>query len=389
MANKPERHSGIVGGSTAKQVMACPGSVALCKKMPAQLSGNKYADEGTLLHNVIADMLVNVEKTYEDYLGLKHEENTEIEITRELIEEKLQPAVQALDSIDPQQEMEYAIETEVDFGKFLPGVFGSCDLLGRLGSRAIVLDWKFGSGVAFEEKDNAQLMFYAAAAMRTPKVQWVFEDAEDIEMIIVQPPQVKRHIVTFSEIAAFESRLKDAVKESGKPNALINPGDHCLWCKAKAICPKMTGAVDRALKIELEGIDVSKMGLALQHAVLLEQWIKDLRNLAQVALENGVKVPYWKLVNGRQGARKWSDEKSVEKKVSGYGEFPNEEYLTKPELLSPTQMEKLFKKHKLTFSDLDDYVSRSEGKLTMAPADDPRPEAVQIGAILNKIAGRV
>ena len=37
------KHSNIVGGSTAKRVMACPGSVALCDKMPKQPS-SKYAD---------------------------------------------------------------------------------------------------------------------------------------------------------------------------------------------------------------------------------------------------------------------------------------------------------------------------------------------------------
>ena len=50
--NAPVLHSRVVGGSTAKRVIACPGSVALCAAMPPKPS-SKYADEGTLLHNVM------------------------------------------------------------------------------------------------------------------------------------------------------------------------------------------------------------------------------------------------------------------------------------------------------------------------------------------------
>ena len=49
-------HSNIVGGSTAKRVINCPGSVALVQKMPPKPS-SEYADKGTLLHNVIAEIL--------------------------------------------------------------------------------------------------------------------------------------------------------------------------------------------------------------------------------------------------------------------------------------------------------------------------------------------
>ena len=46
-------HSLIVGGSTAKRVINCPGSVALVATMPPQ-PGSSYANEGSLLHEAIA-----------------------------------------------------------------------------------------------------------------------------------------------------------------------------------------------------------------------------------------------------------------------------------------------------------------------------------------------
>ena len=163
------QHSNIVGGSTAKRVIACPGSVALCAKMPSKPSSS-YADEGTLLHDIIAQVL-NKDVQPETFLGCEYENIT---LTQDLLDTKLIPALEALDAIDPTKTMEIAVETRVSFGEdILPGVFGSTDLLGRIGNRAYVIDWKFGDGVAVYAEENPQLMFYAAAAMRTPEVKWV------------------------------------------------------------------------------------------------------------------------------------------------------------------------------------------------------------------------
>jgi hypothetical protein len=197
------QHSKIVGGSTAKRVIACPGSVALVAQMPPQPSSS-YADEGTLLHDTIADIL-DKDTTPESYLGRKHESAV---LTPALVEDKLLPALAALEQIDPNGEMEYAVESRVGFGDFLPGVFGSTDLLGRIGDRAIVLDWKFGDGVAVEVEENAQLLFYAAAAMRTPETKWAFFGAAEVELIIVQPPSVKRWVTTGERILQFEAELR-------------------------------------------------------------------------------------------------------------------------------------------------------------------------------------
>ena len=128
------QHSRIVGGSTAKRVINCPGSVALVDKMPPQPSSS-YADEGTLLHDTIADIL-DGKGTVESYLGRKHNDAV---LTQDLIDAKLTVALAALDAVDPQGEMEYAVESRVGFGDLLPDVFGSTDMLGRIGSRAVVL----------------------------------------------------------------------------------------------------------------------------------------------------------------------------------------------------------------------------------------------------------
>ena len=366
-------HSKIVGGSTAKRVMNCPGSVALVQKMPPQPS-NKYADEGTLLHNVIAEIVMS-DKHPEEFLGTTYNDQV---LTLDLIDNKLLPALAALDVIDPNKEMEIEAETRVGFGDLLPGVFGSTDLIGRIGSRAVVLDWKFGDGVAVEVEENPQLMFYAAAAMRTEEAKWAFKDVEEIEMVIVQPPQVKRWVTTPARIAQFEKDLVKAVKLAQQPDAELKIGDHCRWCAAKPICPQMTGAVDRALKTQIEAIDVQTLGSYLANADLLEDWIKDLRALAHQILDSGAPVPGYKLV-AKRGTRQWTDEKDVVHWLDGKGLEPTEIY--SKEILSPAQMEKVLKKRKLTLPD-DLVVSVSSGT-TLASADDPRPAVLQIGKQLT------
>ena len=365
------QHSKIVGGSTAKRVINCPGSVALVQQMPPQPS-SKYADEGTLLHNVISELLDSDTAVPEDFLGTKYNDQ---ELTQDLIDEKLRPALAALDEIDPLDRMRYAVETQVNFGDLLPGVFGSTDFLGRLDDKAIVLDWKFGSGVVVSAEENEQLMFYAAAAMRTPNAHWVFDGATEIELVIVQPPSIKRWVTTPERIKQFERELVAAVKTAQKPDAPLKTGDHCRWCAAKPVCPQMNGAIERTTRLKIKELSVEQVNLMLSQADILEDWIKDLRALAfQMVEKGGVKLPDHKLV-AKRATRSW---------VGGAKEALLALGLTESELMemaSPAQVEKILKKKKLAMPE-DITVAISSGS-TLAHRSDPRPEVLQLGAQLK------
>ena len=366
-------HSNIVGGSTAKRVMNCPGSVALVQKMPPQPS-NKYADEGTLLHNVIAEIVMS-DKHPEEFLHTKYNDQV---LTLDLIDNKLVPALAALDVIDPNKEMEIEAETRVGFGDLLPDVFGSTDLIGRIGKRAVVLDWKFGDGVAVDVEENPQLMFYAAAAMRTEETKWAFDGVEEIEMVIVQPPQVKRWVTTPARIAKFEKELVRAVKLAQQPNAELKIGDHCRWCAAKPICPQMTGAVDRALKTSIDGLDAPTISAYLKNADMLEQWITDLRALALQMLDSGARLPDYKLV-AKRAIRQWTDEDKAKVALFAYGLTESE--VMETSIISPAKAEKALKKRKQALPD-DLVVAISSGN-TLASVDDPRPEVMILGKQLT------
>jgi len=111
-------HSTIVGGSTAKRVLNCAGSVKLCQNVSPKPS-SKYADDGTKLHDAIHGIL-SLDASADDF-ALNAESRA-----------KLDFALNALGEIDPDNQLEFQTECRVHFGDFLANVFGSCDLLGRL-----------------------------------------------------------------------------------------------------------------------------------------------------------------------------------------------------------------------------------------------------------------
>jgi hypothetical protein len=283
--------------------------------------------------------------------------------------------------------MDYEVEQRVGFGDLLPGVFGSADLLGRLGDTAIVLDWKFGDGVDVAVEENPQAMFYAAAAMRTPKVAWAFKGATSIECIIVQPTAavpVKCWRTTPARIRDFERQLFAAVKEALGPEPSMQTGDHCRWCAAKPICPLLTGAVDRALKTSLQNIDAARLGEMLEQAPLIEEYLASVRALAQQLLENGEPMPGFKLVQKR-ATRQWINADEAQAALAALG--LDETELTETKLVSPAQAEKALKKRKIELPD-DLVVAVSTGT-TLAPEKDPRPAVLQIGRQLAAALGKI
>jgi hypothetical protein len=141
----------------------------------------------------------------------------------------------------------------------------------------------------------------------------------------------------------------------------------------------MTGAVDRALQVQLKEIDVDTLGRYLKNADLLEDWIKDLRGLALQLLEKDMPVPGYKLV-AKRGTRQWTNETKALEALHDMG-VPRGELLKPEELLSPAQMEKVLKKRKMALPD-DLVVSVSSGT-TLASEDDPRPAVLQIGSQLS------
>jgi hypothetical protein len=276
-------------------------------------------------------------------------------------------------------------ETQVGFDGVpeLDGVFGNADLIGRLGKRVIVLDWKFGDGVMVDAEESEQGLFYAAAAKRT--LAWAFDGATEVEIVIVQPPNIRRWVTTVARVEEFERTLVAAVKTAKRADAPVAMGDHCRWCQAKPICPQYSGAVARATHRALDTLNPEELGQALALAEKLEDFIAEARALVQQRLEKSLPVPGYKLV-AKRATRQWVNEGVAVQTLTAAGLSVGEMY--KRELLSPAQMEKELKKRKLELP-ADLVVSVSSGN-TIAQESDKRPAVVLIGqqlvAALSKLS---
>jgi hypothetical protein len=192
----------------------------------------------------------------------------------------------------------------------------------------------------------------------------------------------------------FEKELKASAKESKLPDAPLAQGKHCRWCKAQPICPLMNGAMEKANKIDLDNIDVRKLGLAIEQSYALETFIDKLRNLAHKAMEEGVDIPGCKLVQKRP-SRKWvtdDEDEIVEKLFDTTGVLEDEEIeritkeMFKTEILSVAQMEKALKKVGMRVP--EGLVKSVSSGTTLALESDPRPSVaanIQLAKALKKL----
>ena len=88
----------------------------------------------------------------------------------------------------------------------------------------------------------------------------------------------------------------------------------------------------------------------------------------------GDDVPGWKLVQGKKGARQWSDAKAAEEALKAMRLRQDQMYDMK--LISPTSAEKLAKDEiigKRQWPKVQELITQTEGRPHVAPATDSRP----------------
>ena len=127
-------------------------------------------------------------------------------------------------------------------------------------------------------------------------------------------------------------------------------------------------------------ITADEAGEVLAKAKDIKAWLTDLENLVQSTLLSGTKVPGWKIVEGRSN-RKITDTTAAANALikSGY----TEEQIYKPlELITLTQMEKDFGKKKVAEA-IGSFIEKPQGKPTLAPESDKRPEFQPEEALLG------
>jgi len=126
-----------------------------------------------------------------------------------------------------------------------------------------------------------------------------------------------------------------------------------------------------------------QLGLLGESIDLVEGWAKAVRAELERRMLAGGEVPGFKLVKGREGIRKFTDELLAEQQAKSFRLKREEMYDFK--LKSPTSFEKMYADGiigKKQWPKLQALITRSEAGLSVAPAADKRP-AVTITPVVD------
>ena len=365
MNDHSQRDHALLSASSAHRWLTCPPSAVAAEAYPEQ--DTEYTREGTLAHEVAEWVAAGKSKT--ENLNKGQDDG----VTAEMLEH----AQTYRDYIHQQIKESGAtvlLEQRVDFSPWVPNGFGTCDAIILQGETMTVIDYKYGQGVPVSAVDNPQMMLYALGALNDYGIAF---DVKTVEMHIFQPriDNISDFSVSVEDLLAWGEKIKPIAEKAAKGKGDYLPGDHCKFCPHAGRCRALTKVCTEViethgLKAKVERLAPFEVAKVLEMKSLITLWIKRVEAQALEDLLNGIEVPGYKVVEGKQGNRKWTDEVKVSEKLAEAGYFMDE--ITETKLLSPAAMGKKFGAKKIGELLLD-YMERSPGAPTIAPNTDKRP----------------
>ena len=373
--------------SSAHRWMACPGSVALCEGLPEQTS--EYAAEGTVAHEVAARCLESGTDA-DEYLDTVADGHR---VTAEMVD-AVQYYVDAVrGQILMEADAELLVEQKVTVTSTL---YGTADAL-LFGSRTLhVFDLKFGSGVFVDVEDNLQLQIYAIGALLTFAAKCL--KITQVALHIVQPRYYggaapwRTKVYQRADLEGLHYQLIDAAKATEAKDAPLQSGDHCRWCKAKTICPRLRAdAVEAAQHVfapPAEAVEPPRAELLAPADIArllplfdrVEEWMSAVRKEAFERAQSGQPIDGYKLVQ-KIGLRRWTDEQAARLLLEAHGVEP----YAAPSLVSPAQAEKALAKVNKKLRELVEPLTFKPATGTvLVPETDKRP-ALSPGAVFAPI----
>lgn len=356
----------------------CTTSVRMSEGFPDQQTA--YTEEGTLAHR-LAELeigkiykLVSA-KSYKDGLKTVKESQYYTEELKSYVKNYVDWVEEIYNGVkEKSADHEILTEQRLDFSTWVPGGFGTGDVVIIADGTLTVIDLKYGKGVPVEARENPQLMLYGLGAYDAFSLS---NDIQRIRMIINQP--------RLDSISEFEISVEDLLKwgeEVVKPKAAMaikgegeaHPGDWCRFCKCKAVCRARAEEALEIAKYEFRDpplLEDGEISDILGRAARIQSWISDVKEYAQEEAEHGRQWPGWKLVEGRSN-RKYSDPKEVEKRLLAAG-FEKVLLFKDPELLGITAMEKVVGGKKKLETLIAGLIVKPPGAPTLVPESDKRP----------------
>jgi hypothetical protein len=298
------------------------------------------------------------------------------------------------------------VEQRVDISRVtpIPNQSGTLDVA-FLSSKAVILDWKYGTGVRVNAKDNSQLLLYAVGVFE--EWDWLY-DFQRFELHIAQPrlknwdvwEVTRQELLDWIEWATI--RAKAAWKRKNRSYTVGTK--QCLWCRASTDCRAKLAALEAIADESFEETTVSAeeakavtvftpprsamettvLRLSTQELAriyafrrLFETWF---RRIGEVLLErgsDGEDIGEFYITEGRK-FRHWKQPKKVAEKLISIG--VSEDEIFKKELLSPNQMTKVLREYGFRGKVLEQYielfVDRLPGKPTLVRKGEDDREAL-------------
>lgn len=372
MAEHSNRAHAILSASGAHRWMHCTPSARLEEGFPNKET--VYSKEGTKAHELAEQLLRDWYAR--DFLGGAPDISKDKEMQEAVLPYVEYVAETFLKARHESKDAVLFLEQRLDMRSMIPEGFGTGDAIIVSGNILHVIDLKYGKGVRVDAQNNEQLRCYGMAAF--DMFQDLYEDIDTIVMTIVQPrlDHISTDTQTLSNLLSWvEHDLKPKAKEAFEGTGAFNPGDHCRFCKAGAVCRaraemNLQMAKEEFPDPELLGLD--EIAQILQQIEQVKSWVDSVMNHALQQAEQGDMIPGFKLVEGRS-VRVYTDEDRVldELKQQGY----QEALLYEPrKLLGITKMEKLLgKKLFKDYLEKAGLVIKPKGKPTLVQENDKRP----------------
>lgn len=379
MANKnhASRAHALLSASGASRWLKCTPSARLEEKFTESAS-SVYADEGTLAHE-FADVnlhllngqlskanaskeLTRLRKHKLYSLGMEYE----VEDYTSYVMGQLQIAKQTTPSAF------LAIEQRFDFSHIVEQGFGTGDAAIVTDHVLEIIDLKYGKGVSVDADENPQLMLYSIGALRSFEMSY---DIKAVKMTIVQPRlnHISSYQISVEELLTWGENVvkpKAALAYQGKGEKVA--GDHCKWCKVKAMCPELAAKNLELAKFEFADpeilTDSQILDIYAQQPMLVD-WVKAVSDYILNTAIKGKKWPGHKVVSGKSN-RKWKDETTVISILREQG-IHEDTYIKKSLEGIPT-LEKILGKEVFPKL-LGSQVLKPDGAPTLVSEKDPRP----------------
>ena len=361
----PQKHA-LLSASSAHRWLHCPPSAKLTAGVTETPS--EAALQGTAAHALAEHKLRRALKQQSKRPVSKYEDdemNTHTDDYVSYVLEQYEQAKQATPGAV------IYIEQHLDFSHLVPGGFGTGDCLIVADGTLHVIDLKYGLGVLVEAEWNPQMMLYALGALTLFDALY---DIEQVALTIFQPRRenVSTWTISVTELNKWaEHTLKPAAELAAKGDGEFCAGTWCQFCRIASTCRARAEANLKLAKFEFAPpaeLSADEVAEVLAQIPELTRWASDVQDYALSQALSGERYEGFKLVAGRS-IRKYTDETAVAEaaKAAGYKD------IYKQSLLTITAMEKLMGKKQ--FSEiLGDLVVKPEGKPTLVPLSDKRPE---------------